>query len=105
MAATSTALSYSGAPPGNVRRANAFDWIFGDPFQQENDHTSSERRLPKIDEDRPIFVDNKTGKVFPLDHYKHVHRRHLPWPRRTVYDAPSLHDLITHLMPRDGQLR
>ena len=55
-------VSYSGFKPGHVNRANTFDWIFGDPFQNENAHTPPERRLPKIDDDRPIFVDNKSGK-------------------------------------------
>lgn len=63
MAANGAVVSYSGGPPGRVREANAFDWIFEDPFQQENDYTSSERRLAKIEGDRPIFVDNKTGKT------------------------------------------
>lgn len=55
-------MSYAGAPPGHINRDNAFDWVFGDPFQHENDHTSSDKCLPRIDGDRPIFVDDKSGK-------------------------------------------
>lgn len=58
----SATVSFTGTPPGHIRRANTFDWIFEAPFENVNDHTPFDKRLPKVEDGRPIFVDEKSGK-------------------------------------------
>ena len=55
-------VAYSGGPPGQYPHSNIFDFMFGDTFQGVSDYVPPTQKLAPIEEDRPIFVDNKTGK-------------------------------------------
>lgn len=52
----------SGAPV-EFSAPNLFDWLFSNPFESENAYTPAERLVPRIENDRPIFVDNATGTL------------------------------------------
>lgn len=52
--------------PRNVAPCNTFDWLFSNPFQAENGHTSREQVVPRIRHDQHIFVDNESGKYAVL---------------------------------------
>lgn len=52
--------SYAGFP-ANVPGANTFDFLFSNPFESENEHTTLKQRVPRIAEDAPIFVDHASG--------------------------------------------
>lgn len=54
--------------PANVPGANIFDFIFGNPFQNESDFVPRARRVPKIRDDQPIFTDHANGKLLPLSY-------------------------------------
>lgn len=58
-------VAYSGGPPGRYPRSNVFDFVFGNPFSQLFDHFPPSQKLAPIEDNRPIFVDNKTGKTGP----------------------------------------
>lgn len=58
---TSTREAYSGTPPGHVPLNNTFDWCFSQPFSSVNDYTPQAQVLDKIEDERPIFVDNASG--------------------------------------------
>lgn len=53
--------AYSGAPPGHIPHRNGFDWVLGQPFREHNDYTPENVRVPEIDADRKILVDEKSG--------------------------------------------
>lgn len=57
-----TKPAYAGTP-ANVPGANVFDFLFSNPFQHENDFTPRARRVPKIHDDQPIFVDHASGTL------------------------------------------
>jgi hypothetical protein len=63
MQATESAVSYVGAPPGRVPHANTFDWIFSNPFENESAFVLPGRSIPKTEDSRQIFVDEKSGKL------------------------------------------
>ena len=54
-------MAYSGGPPGHVPLSNTFDWLFSNPFSRESDYTPASQLVPKIEDDRPIFIDYKSG--------------------------------------------
>ncbi|KAK3951201.1 hypothetical protein QBC32DRAFT_325478 [Pseudoneurospora amorphoporcata] len=58
----STSEAYSGAPPGHVPLTNTFDWCFSQPFSFVNDYTPQAQVLDKIEDERPIFVDNASDR-------------------------------------------
>ncbi|KAK3396257.1 acetyl-CoA synthetase-like protein [Sordaria brevicollis] len=58
----STKVAYSGAPPGHVPLINTFDWCFSQPFSSVNDYTPQAQVLDKIEDERPIFVDNSSDR-------------------------------------------
>lgn len=58
----SSSVAYSGGPPGQYPLTNIFDFVFGNPFQNENDHVPASQKIPLIDDSQPIFIDNKSGK-------------------------------------------
>ncbi|KAK4224360.1 putative acyl-CoA synthetase /AMP-acid ligase II [Podospora fimiseda] len=55
-------LAYSGGPPGELPFANAFSYVFSQPFQKENAFTPASQLVPRIKSSQPIFVDDKTGR-------------------------------------------
>ncbi|EAA35843.3 hypothetical protein NCU02485 [Neurospora crassa OR74A] len=59
---TSTREAYSGAPPGHVPLNNTFNWCFSQPFLSANDYTPQAQVLDKIEDERPIFVDNASDR-------------------------------------------
>ncbi|KAK3354381.1 acetyl-CoA synthetase-like protein [Neurospora tetraspora] len=59
---TSTREAYSGTPPGHVPLNNTFDWCFSQPFSSVNDYTPQAQVLDKIEDERPIFVDNASDR-------------------------------------------
>lgn len=63
MAQQGDTVAYSGSPPGQYPHSNVFDFVFGNPFQELSDHVPPTQKLPPIEESKPIFVDNKTGKM------------------------------------------
>ena len=65
MATQSAKVAYTGHPPGYVPQRNVFDWATGQPFQQQSDFTPPGHVVPPVEPNRPIFVDEKTGKRLP----------------------------------------
>jgi hypothetical protein len=63
----SNAVAYAGAPPGNMPIKNAFAFAFSQPFQTVNDFTPQAHTVPRIESERPIFVDNATGVLSRSD--------------------------------------
>ncbi|KAH6630000.1 hypothetical protein B0J18DRAFT_419913 [Chaetomium sp. MPI-SDFR-AT-0129] len=55
--------AYTGGPPGHVPLDNAFSFAFSQPLQAANDYTPRELVLPRIEDERPIFIDNKTDRT------------------------------------------
>ncbi|KAK4641177.1 hypothetical protein QC761_610040 [Podospora bellae-mahoneyi] len=55
--------AYSGAPAGRMPFDNAFGFTFSQPFQHESDFTPANHRVPKVNDEQPIFVDNKSGRA------------------------------------------
>ncbi|KAF7548716.1 hypothetical protein G7Z17_g6874 [Cylindrodendrum hubeiense] len=58
----STEPSYVGSPT-NVPGANTFDWLFSNPFETESEFAPLKQRVPRIDENAPIFVDHATDRA------------------------------------------
>lgn len=56
------AVAYAGSPPGKMPVTNAFAFTFSQPFQIVSDFVPPAHVISRIEADRPIFVDNKTGK-------------------------------------------
>lgn len=61
MAPTTAAVAYAGSPAGNMPVKNAFAFTFSQPFRTASDFVPREHALPRIEAERPIFVDNKSG--------------------------------------------
>lgn len=65
-------LAYAGAEPSHIPLRNTFHFIFDQPFKSQNDWTPASQVVPRIEEDRKIFVEDKSGKstaiaaVWPL---------------------------------------
>lgn len=55
------AYAYSGGPPTSFPSRNVFDFCFSQPFLAESDFAPASRKVPVIEESRPVFVDNKSG--------------------------------------------
>ncbi|KAM0078354.1 hypothetical protein ACKRZS_009070 [Fusarium odoratissimum] len=64
-----TKPAYAGTP-ANVPGANVFDFLFSNPFQHENDFTPRARRVPKIHDDQPIFVDHASDRPLTFSRVK-----------------------------------
>lgn len=62
MSGANSSLAYSGGPPSQYPLTNIFDFVFGNPFEHESHSVPASQRIPHIDDRRPIFVDNKSGK-------------------------------------------
>lgn len=63
MPGTSNSVAYSGGSPGRYPNgSNIFDYVFGNPFQHEDECVPASQIIAPIDERQPIFIDNKTGK-------------------------------------------
>lgn len=54
-------MAYAGSPPGNMPPKNVFSFTFSQPFQNVSDFTPPAQTVPRIEAERPIFVDNATG--------------------------------------------
>jgi hypothetical protein len=61
MAPTTAAVAYAGSPAGNMPVKNCFAFTFSQPFRTPSDFVPREHALPRIEAERPIFVDNKSG--------------------------------------------
>lgn len=64
------AYSRTGAPPTTLDSAlgtNVFDWLFSNPFEHESSCTPSSQRVPRIEDSRPVFVDNASGTYVDQD--------------------------------------
>ncbi|KAI9902379.1 hypothetical protein N3K66_001731 [Trichothecium roseum] len=57
----SPASAYVGAPV-KFAPALAFDWLFSDPFSEESDFTPPGHVVPKVEDERPIFVDELSDR-------------------------------------------
>ncbi|KAK0655052.1 hypothetical protein B0T16DRAFT_440419 [Cercophora newfieldiana] len=58
-----SAEAHSGTAPSHFPLRNTFDWCFSQPFVAESDFIPAARRVPQIEDSRPIFVDNKTDRA------------------------------------------
>ncbi|KUI69974.1 4-coumarate--CoA ligase [Cytospora mali] len=63
MSQNGNTVAYSGGPPGQYAKSNIFDFMFGNPFQNLSDYVPPSQKLAPIEENRPIFVDNKTDRI------------------------------------------
>lgn len=66
--------AYSGAPAGRMPFDNAFGFTFSQPFQHESDFTPANHRVPKVNDEQPIFVDNKSGMLSSADVGLYAHK-------------------------------
>ncbi|KAL2183621.1 acetyl-CoA synthetase-like protein [Thermothelomyces heterothallicus CBS 203.75] len=55
--------AYAGSPAGNMPVTDVFSFAFSQPFQRASDFVPREHALPPIEEQRPIFVDNKSDRA------------------------------------------
>ncbi|KAK3337650.1 hypothetical protein B0T19DRAFT_413247 [Cercophora scortea] len=56
--------TYGSVPPNEaVPLLNSFDFLFSQPFESENTHTPTSQVVSRIEDDRPIFVDNATERA------------------------------------------
>lgn len=62
VSSSSGAVAYAGSPPGNLPVKNAFAFAFSQPFQTVSDFVPREHQLRRIEAERPIFVDNTSGR-------------------------------------------
>jgi hypothetical protein len=51
----------SGSPPGYIPKCNGFDWAFSQPFLHQSDFIPADYRVPEIEPERKILVDEKSG--------------------------------------------
>lgn len=58
---TPSKKAYSGSPPGHIPQCNGFDWALGQRFQHQSAFTPANHRVPEIEPDRKILVDEKSG--------------------------------------------
>uniref|UniRef100_A0A8H7TP78 AMP-dependent synthetase/ligase domain-containing protein n=1 Tax=Bionectria ochroleuca TaxID=29856 RepID=A0A8H7TP78_BIOOC len=52
-----------GAPTVAFASANTFSWLFSNPFEEESDFTPSQQRVPRVEDGRPLFVDEANGHI------------------------------------------
>ncbi|CAG7559380.1 unnamed protein product [Fusarium equiseti] len=69
MATDSVQPAYAGQA-ANVPGANVFDFAFSNPFQNESEFVPRARRVPKIQDDQPIFVDHATDRPLTFSRVK-----------------------------------
>lgn len=48
--------------PTDFAPAKTFEWLFSQPFEKESTFVPSQQRVPRVQDDRPIFVDESTGE-------------------------------------------
>lgn len=63
MSQKSAGVAYSGLPPTKYPQTSIFDFVFGNPFQHEQEYLPASQIVPRIDDSHPVFVDNKTSKI------------------------------------------
>ncbi|KAK0725982.1 hypothetical protein B0H67DRAFT_482333, partial [Lasiosphaeris hirsuta] len=56
-------VAYSGGPPGHLPPCSTYEWSVSQPFESQNDFTPAAHRVPRIEDSRPIFVDNATNRT------------------------------------------
>ncbi|KAM0355133.1 hypothetical protein ACHAPU_000993 [Fusarium lateritium] len=69
MASETMQPAYAGQP-ANVPGANVFDFVFSSPFQHEGDFVPRSRRVPKVRDDQPIFVDHASERPLTFSRVK-----------------------------------
>ncbi|KAM0206216.1 hypothetical protein ACHAQD_012507 [Fusarium lateritium] len=69
MASETVQPAYAGKP-ANIPGANVFDFVFSSPFQHESDFAPRARRVPKVRDDQPIFVDHASDRPLTLSRVK-----------------------------------
>ena len=70
----SSSRAYAGTPVEFNAGGNIFDFVFSNPFQNENAYTPPEHRVAPVRGDQEIFVDEISGAITPC----HPLRQHLP---------------------------
>ena len=73
---SSTAPAFVGTRAGSMPRENAFTYAFSQPFEDVSDFIEPQLVLPRIEAERPIFVDDKSSM---LNMQMHTHRRRTEW--------------------------
>ncbi|KAL1865319.1 hypothetical protein Daus18300_007209 [Diaporthe australafricana] len=63
MSQSSDTVALSGSPPGRYPRSNIFDFVFGNPFEHESETVPASQKLARIQDSRPIFIDNKNDRT------------------------------------------
>lgn len=105
MATDSVKPAYAGQA-ANVPGANVFDFAFSNPFQNESEYVPRARRVPKIQDDQPIFVDHASGKLHPLTllTFSLTHSLNQSSHMRSHHSVVHLTDLLlrppSHILPR-----
>lgn len=56
--------AYVGSPT-NIAPAKVFDWLFSDPFETASDFTPDAHIVSKVEDERPVFVDEATSRHLP----------------------------------------
>lgn len=51
----------------DLEPTSAFEWYFSQPFSKQSPFTPARQVLPPIEDERPIFVDEASGR-FPTVH-------------------------------------
>lgn len=56
--------AYAGSPT-DFPPAQVFDWLFGDPFSKQSDFVPAAHVMPRVEDERPVFVDEASGEYTP----------------------------------------
>jgi hypothetical protein len=64
--ATAPAPAYAGSP-ASFPPAKVFDWLFSDPFATESSFTPLQNRIAKVEDERPVFIEEATGELLLLN--------------------------------------
>ena len=59
-----TAPAYAGSP-ARFPPARVFDWLFSNPFATDSSFAPVQNRIAKVEDGRPVFIDEATGKLTP----------------------------------------
>ena len=54
----------SSGSPASLAPSNTFDFVFSNPYQHETEYSPANRLVPRIPEDRAIFVDDNASDRF-----------------------------------------
>lgn len=54
--------AYAVAPVKFAPATDVFTWLFSSPFQTESNFAPASQRVPPVENERPIFVDELSGK-------------------------------------------